>query len=299
MQRFFTMATLFIFMVMLSWVAYSVQPESLLPLPWNNPDSMNSEPHTEQEDPPPERMALPHRNGEELTETEMLEMITREDRAEPETAPEQPGMRAESIPANYDADSIHFLLLGSRGGAEGAGLIIIITLVTGKEAHLTLIDPSIPSGAADGSEPIGALLNNGRGGYGLICEATESISGITPQFYIDINLDGFSEMIELLGGIEHAGGSDAVVLAGLERYSGPDILKVLGNPDITIIDKEALIISMLITARDVDNTSLGLALLWTGYKNIKTNLSLNDLLQLRRVTQQISPTTVTLHEIKP
>ncbi|MEW5784373.1 MAG: hypothetical protein AB1767_04720 [Bacillota bacterium] len=193
-------------------------------------------------------------------------------------------------------DGLHFLLLGSRLDNRVVDLIMVTTLVAGEEAHLTAIDPDLPVYLDNEIIPLGTLIAAGAG-YDDFCTAAELITGLKPQFYIDLNLDGFSEMIKLLGGIEHEGG--ATVETAITLFGGADIIQVLRNRDIPTGDKEALVISMLIAARDVDNTSLGLELLWTGYQNLRTNLSLKDLLQVRRVTQAISPTQVSLREIKP
>lgn len=78
---------------------------------------------------------------------------------------------------------------------------------------------------------------------------------------------------------------------------GAALLRLLANPSISAAEKERLIIALLLTTRNIHNTTRELALLWTGYRNIKTNLRLNDLLKIRGVALEICPTQVSLREI--
>ena len=314
MQRFSTLATLFVFMIILSWAAASMQQELEQPRLHESSNSLINRLSLPELQAPPELGASSGLNGAEPLEGETPEILpwnhSREKgqddlkgidlKLETNNAagsarpggPEEKDKKTASKP-----DYIHFLLLGSEGSTGEVKLLIVNTLVTGKEARLTAIDPATPVLFEGKPIALGMLLKESND-YGLVCQAAALASGLTPQFYIDLKLEGFSEMIALLGGIEHEGGAASVTTAELNRFTGPEILKILRDPQINTRKKEALIIDMLLTAREVDNTSLGLALLWTGYKNLKTNLGLEDLLELRKVTQGISPTAVSLREIK-
>jgi hypothetical protein len=54
-----------------------------------------------------------------------------------------------------------------------------------------------------------------------------------------------------------------------------------------------------VAASEVDNTRLGVRLLWLGFRNIKTNLTLADLIKVRSIAQGISAYRVRLVEIGP
>jgi hypothetical protein len=302
-QRLSTLATLFVLMFILSWVAFSMQREYEQPRLHEHSNSLINRLSLPEEQPPPELISVPSRNGAESLEGEMprvliLDNLEEEKNTAAGTAQHHgPDENENDLNTTSKPDCIHFLLLGSEGSTGEVKLLLVNTLVTGREARLTAIDPAIPVLFKDKHISLGMLLKESED-YGVVCQAVAQASGLTPQFYIDLKLEGFSEMVELLGGIEHEGGTAAVTTAELNRFTGPEILKVLKDPQIDTSKKEALIIDMLLTAREVDNTSLGLALLWTGYRNLKTNLGLKDLLEVRKVTQGISPTTVSFSEIK-
>ncbi len=305
MQRFSSMVTLILFMFMLSWVAQVFQQD---PLPFRtkprngSPDNQTSE--TRQEFTP-QRVSLPHRNGDSLGEPDAPESITEmEKSAQDNPLPSilSPTAEAKHHSPQYTENCIHFLLLGRAWDNNTVQFVMVVTLTRGSHSRLTAIDPAFPVELEGAATPLGELLQKG-GGYDDLCRFTAEITGLEPQFFIDLNIYGFLEMLDLLGGINYgvystlAGAVPSTKLS-TDDLGGAEVLRLLTDPYMSTAEKELMVVALLITARDIQHTKLGLSLLWTGYRNIKTNLGLNDLLELRRVTQGISPTRVSFREIR-
>ncbi len=303
MQRISSLATLIVFMFMLSWVAQALQQEPLpLRINENSARLNNVTPRTPLESAP-ERITRPSRNGatlpvpDETGEGEVSE--TKLNAADPSLT-EQPEQRVESVQAT---DGIHFLLVGRSWENPTVEMLMVVTLIPGSCAHLTSVDPSLsvtePGGAAAALEE---LLDHG-GSYRDLMQAVAAVTGLDSRFYIDLNRDGFIAMIEILGGLDYTASPELaaavpVLKPGTNHFDGDRLLQFMENPDIKTAAKEAVLIELLINARDIQETQVGLSLLWTGYRNIRTDLGLGDLLDLRRISQQISPKRVTLTEIK-
>lgn len=195
-----------------------------------------------------------------------------------------------------DENSIHFLLIGRWWEDPTPGVLMMVTLVPGGYARLIAIDPSTGVESGGKPTPIGGLL---RQGGDLLSPAVTSLTGLRPQFYIDLNLHGFTEMVDLLpkngDGLPHRNGTSP---SG-SRYDGKEMLLLLGDTAATTAAKEEALVKLLRAACEIQFTKLGLKLLWMGYHNLETDLSLKDLLEVRKVTQGIAPTDVILVEIAP
>jgi len=74
---------------------------------------------------------------------------------------------------------------------------MVVSLIPESCARLTAVDPAIEVAFEDRHCPIGELLAQGAG-HDCLYRAITEISGLEPQFYIDLNLHGFIEMIDLL-----------------------------------------------------------------------------------------------------
>ena len=304
MQRVSTLITLFLFMFMLSWIAQAVRQEALpfRAVPRYAPPDLAA-PESEQE-PPSERITLPHRNGDNLPQPalphpEGNNQTTGRPEPRNDSTPER---ETTHRPAGSAKESIHFLLLGRAWESQTVEFLMVVTLTLGSHSILTAIDPSIQAQLDGQVFPAHDLLLRG-GGYEGLCRFAAQVSGFEPQFYIDLNIYGFVEMLDLLGGIDRQvyaalSGSAPPAIDNAGTLDGAQLLRLLTDPHIPVEDKEQLLVALLITARDIQNTTLGLSLLWTGYRNIRTNLGLNDLLEIRRITQEISPTRVYLKEVR-
>ena len=304
MQRTSALISLLLFMIILSWVGLNFQQE---PPPLRDGYSgyfHKNEPR-KNEDKLPERLFLPDRNSETEPDAEGLEYP-------PEGFPfTEDGRPLNPFPAVEDhdgtlpegADSIHFLLLGRAADDIAVDLIMIVSLIPGSHSRLTAIAPGIEVPFDGAGCAVERILERG-GDYGDLYRAVEEISGLSPQFYIELNLNGFIEMVDLLGGIDYEAGTaisggDQAARTGAGHLDGAMTLALITGDQLDTGEKENLVVNLLIAASDVENTRLGLTLLWTGFKNIRTNLTLSDLIDLRRVSHTISPNRVTLREIFP
>lgn len=296
MQRLSALITLLLFMFILSWVGLVFQEK---PLPLREGagggDRSGLDPQGSGQEPPG-RLFLPGRQAETPVEDNQVEIAPEEfplkdDESEPLPFP-APGEESGALPAVDSA--VHFLLLGRKGEEINSALLMVVSLIPGRCARLTVIDPGLTSGAEGGDTLSIGQINPRNGDSSRLYRAVEQVSGLAPQFYIELNLDGFKEMVDLLGGVE-----TGLSGSGKARLNGAETLALLTGERLHTGEKEKLIIDLLVAARDVENTRLGLKLLWTGYKNIRTDLTLADLIQLRRVSHTISPFRVSLREITP
>ena len=199
-------------------------------------------------------------------------------------------------------DNIHFLLIGRWWKSPAAEVLMIVTLVPERCAFLTAVDPSVEVKTGGSTRPIGELLDlDGEDSRKELYRALTSLTGLKPQFYIDLNLHGFAAMLDLLqresGSAAASRGGKAVKLS--IDLDGGEILKLMSNPATPTSKKEKILLELLLAACKIQFTRSGLELLWIGYHNLKTDLSLQDLLEVRKVTQEISPFDIDLTEILP
>lgn len=200
-------------------------------------------------------------------------------------------------------EALHFLLISRNWEQDEIVYITIVTLAPYSHAHLTTLNPDLPAPLKSGFRgPVKDMISR-CGSYSKLVQTVDVITGLTPQFYIDLNMDGFFALTDIL--INANTGSSAALAKEANRLNprllsldGISIMNYLTEPEIDSLEKEALLIMLLVTSRDVQDTSTGMKLLWTGYRNIKTDLGLQDLLDVRRITQKISPEKVTLYEIE-
>lgn len=197
-------------------------------------------------------------------------------------------------PTPPPADAVHFLLIGRRPQSPLAAILMVVTLVPENYAHLTAINPASRVPFKGQLCPIGELLARGAN-HDRLNRAAAELSGLEPQFYIDLNLDGFVKMINLLDREEHnPAGTAASRHAHPAGGSGKDVLSFLCDYQVQGAEKEKLLIDYLLKACNIRATSSGLKLLWIGYHHLKTDLSLSDLIQIRTVSEKISPQEISL-----
>lgn len=212
---------------------------------------------------------------------------------DPRTA-DKPSYKTKEPPGRLmhdkDEKNTHFLLIGRWWEDSNAEMLMLVTLVPGDCARLASLDPDAVVDFTGKSCPIGELLERGCSRDQLY-RAVNSLTGVVPQFYIDLNLHGFVEMIDLLQKDSRSRSENL--------SDGSAMLLSLRDPLISPSDKEEMVVRLLLSACEIQFTRLGWKLLWMGYRNLKTDLSLEDLLELRRITQGIAPGDVTLREIGP
>ncbi len=200
-----------------------------------------------------------------------------------------------------EKNSIHFLLMGRWWDDPVTEILVMVTLIPGGCARLTSLDPAIGVQLEGKPCPLGEMLKRG-GTREQFHRAVSSLTGLTPQFYIDLNLQGFIEMISLLQQENRGGGEPSrggKVSSPEKSFDGNEMLLLLHDPAALTETKEELLIQLLLAACEIQFSKLGFKLLWMGYHNLKTDLSLGRLLEVREITQGIAPTNVTLVEITP
>ena len=187
-------------------------------------------------------------------------------------------------------EKFHFLLIGRHPEEVVPAILMVVTLVPESCSSLLSLDPATlfaPAGRA-------SLFTEAPSGR-LLSAETGRLTGRNISFYLELNLDGFVTMVDLIGGSpEHP---EAARNRG-EILPGKILLQRLteNRPGIKTGEKQELITALLETARDLEGSSLGLKLLLTGYRSLQTDMTLSDLLQLRAVTQKIRPDRVYLEE---
>lgn len=200
-----------------------------------------------------------------------------------------------------EENSIHFLLIGRWWKDPAAEVLMMVTLIPERCARLTAVDPSVEVETGGRSCPIGELLG-GQNSQEELYTALASLTGLRPQFYIDLNLHGFVEMLDLLQRENRGPGGSRGGEAVEPRFGNPGgerILQLMSDPTTPTAAKEKILLELLLAACKIQFTRSGLELLWIGYHNLKTDLGLKDLLEVRKVTQKISPFDTDLTEIMP
>lgn len=228
--------------------------------------------------------ASPAQSGEK---DEPAKLLQGEEKALPGRPPEEEG------------NCIHFLLIGRSWEETAAKVLMMVTLVPGQCARITALDPAAIIIHDNISCPIGELPE--QHGRDRLYQAVTSLTGLTPQFYIDLNLNGLVEMIDLLKKRDGEGGPSRSGAVSTPEwfFDGNEMLQLLSDAGAPAEAKEKALVQLLLAACEIQFTPLGLKLLWIGYHNLKTDLSLEDLLEIRKVTQGIAPTDVSLIEVVP
>lgn len=206
--------------------------------------------------------------------------------------------RTKTPPEDRDnQNQIHFLLIGRWWEEESAQVLITVTLAPRRYALLTALSPAAEVKVGARSRPAGDLLNRGQDREQLYAALT-ALTGEKPQFYIDLNLHGFIQMVDLL---QEAGADKKAGKAKKPKtdLDGDAILQLLDDPETPTAVKEKTLLRLLLAACKIQFTKAGVELLWTGYHNMKTDLTFKEILELRKVTQEISPRELILTEIAP
>lgn len=209
-----------------------------------------------------------------------------------------PRNKGNILPApqpRMENNCIHFLLVGRFWEEPAAKVLMMVTLVPGQCARITALDPAAKVEMDNINCSVGELPEQ-HGDRDRLYRAVTSLTGLTPQFYIDLNLKGLAEMIDLLQKREEKGGAAS---SPEWLYDGEEMLQLLINAGSPAEAREKALVQLLLAACEIQFTPLGLKLLWMGYHNLKTDLSLEDLLKIRKITQGIAPTDVSLIEAVP
>jgi len=235
----------------------------------------------------------------------------KESESEPAASDERPvepedGPRAGERPPvpklpGEGKESIHFLLTGRWWEEESVEVVMVVTLVPRRCARLAALDPETAVKLNGRSCPLGELLKRG-GSRDQLYTAVRSLTGLTPRFHIDFNLHGFVEMVALMAEAGYGATAPCSCEAaspGESSLDGHAFLQMLNDDTVPAAAKERNLVELLLASSKIQFTPLGLKLLWMGYHNLKTDLTLKDLLELRKVSQEIAPTDIIYVEVKP
>ncbi len=195
------------------------------------------------------------------------------------------------------AVALHFLLIGRHSGETIPAIVMVVTLVPQSYSRLLDLDPTLlfpPAGDITGTGMLSGTLTGRRENCRRLTDRAGRLTGQNISFLVELDLKGFVAMVDLMGG------SPEYPEADRERgdiLGGEIVLqRLLEDSGSGCNTKQGLITALLETARDLDGTSLGWKLLWTGYRNLQTNMALSDLLRVREITQTIRPDQVFFQE---
>ena len=317
MQRLFTLLALCLFSSVLCFVAASSSQQRPLNAPEyteelagqqraknkklpakkeTTPQPAESSSLPEEEQPPPKSTP-----PEKRVEGSAKGTPEGASKAPPSKRPAAPKKSAlEKLSPEMGENNIHFLLIGRWWKIPAAEVLMIVTLVPERCAFLTAMDPSVEVKTGGNTRPIGELLDSEDSRKELY-RALASLTGLKPQFYIDLNLHGFVEMLDLLQRESRSAGASRrgkAIKLNID-LEGEEVLKLMSDPATPTAKKEKILLELLLAACKIQFTKSGLELLWIGFHNLKTDLSLQDLLEVRKVTQEISPFDINLTEILP
>ncbi len=183
-------------------------------------------------------------------------------------------------------EAVHFLLIGRQHRNRPAAVLLVVTLIPESCARLTAIDPAIGVITRGKHYNIGELAA-AKSDREELYRAVAELSGSEPQFYLELDLSGFTQMTALLD--RHR---ETAFLSAAADEGGRKLLSLMCNFQAGADEIEELLIGYLLSASEISSTELGLKLLWLGYRHLSTDLSLSDLLSLRAVSQKISPLEV-------
>lgn len=188
--------------------------------------------------------------------------------------------------------TVNFLLLGHR--RSKTEVLLVVSLIPGQTACLLAVHPDavkqssrnwLDRLATNPKDPAARKELNNR---------LEEISGKKIQFMIGLDLEGVIEMVDVMGGVKFNSGGASSYDRSIEGHQAVDLLT---RELIPAREKQRLLRAILLEASALELTKVGWTLLKIGYHSLSTDLSVADLLQLRKVTHSISPYRMIYREL--
>ncbi len=197
---------------------------------------------------------------------------------------------AKFLPASKQG--INFLLLGYRNSQPE--ILMIIGLIPGQAASLLSIRlDAFNHDCRNLLEQ--AVSNTGTPETRRELKKTlENICGLNIQFVIGLDLKGVIEIIDTMGGVGFNPGSATPSNRSLEGYQALDLLI---RETIPPGEKQRLLKAILLKTNALELTRDGWTLLKIGYRSLSTDLTVPDLIRLRKITHSISPYQMIYREL--
>ncbi len=187
---------------------------------------------------------------------------------------------------------INFLLLGYRHSKTE--VLMVVSLIPGEAAALLAIHPDTINRAKDNRLVQIAATPMDPADRKALNKCLEEISGKKIQFMIELNLEGVAEMVDIMGGVKYSPDAGLPYELFIE---GAQAIDLLVRESIPAREKQRLLQAILLKAGALELTKVGWALLKIGYHSLNTDLSVTDLLELRKVTHSISPYQMNYQEL--
>ncbi len=221
-----------------------------------------------------------------------LDPSNRESKQPSLTAPVLPIDRINPHPVGPEP-ALSFLLLGHHHSKTE--IIMVVSLNPGQAATLLAVPPDL-LGKKDRNrlDPIAKNPRNTDVQKEQLIKHLEEITGREIQFVIGLDLNGVIEMIDVMGGVEFNPVSRAATARPVE---GRLAMALLTGKLTSIQDKQRLLRAILFQSSAQELTKVGWTLLKIGYNSLNTDLTIADLLELRKVTHTITPYQTTYREL--
>ena len=266
-------------------------PEPGLPRPLPGQVVANSEAPKNIKTTPPPAVAIPgNTNGEPAPPREKTigrkPATPNRDNRQPVQVEAPPRQETAARPSLASDDGVNFLLLGHRDSK--IELLIIVSLIPGKSARLLAIQP-------------GTILQDGatidpldRAARWRVSKRLEEVAGGEIQFAIGLDLARVSKMIDTMGGVKYMLEADSRRESSI---GGDRALELLIRDLIPAGEKEQLLRALLLQIDALKLTKISWTLIKMGYYSLSTDLTIPDLLELRKVSHSISPYRLKYREL--
>lgn len=239
--------------------------------------------------------------------------------------PPTEGISSAALQAWQSTERVSILLLGidqrcDETGPNHTDTMMVVTIdplslsagVLSLPRDLWVEIPGFGTDRVNQANYYGEAFEYPGGGPALAVETVEALLGVPIDYYVTVNFDAFVEVVDLIGGIDiqapeaiddlsypdRCYGYDPFhITAGNHHLNGQQALKyartraTFGGDVDRAGRQQAVILAVRDRAVQLDNLPQLIAqapLLWqTFQKNVRTNLSLEEALQLGRLAQNI------------
>ncbi len=168
---------------------------------------------------------------------------------------------------------LHILLLGLDGGERLADVVMVLTIDTDNKTGRVISVPrdtlAYISGGRDGICKITEIYWYGAGRE-VMLQNVRRLTGISPHFYIEINFNGFENIVNAIGGVTVDGArlDGAAALALVRDRSQGDHSR--------ISNQQRVMAGLLHEIRQVNDLNQAGPLIRSGLANVRTNMDFDQ-----------------------